>query len=386
MPRKKKRRTYGEGTFRVKPSGLIEYRFYYMDEYGTKRRKSITGKSKSECLFNAEEFIDNTTKNNGQVDESATIVSILRQKYRSDYEKNFLSDAGYGRNLEGVKILERSPIGNVPITRIDKSHIERYSAKITHYSNSVIEKIFIQLKLAFSIAMDEGIITYNPMLSHTIRRPKSVRPDKKVRGLTLEEQKALVEIMTNKKPPAGRNDYRLQLFIELYSGMRMGEINALTCDSIDFKNNVIHVSTTISRDADNKCFVKESTKTAAGVRDVPISNTLRPYLEKALLNYKKNRQGLLFFDHKTKTVITTNQVNSYYKRICKEAGIESDGQHQLRHTFATRCIESGVPPVVLKTWLGHTNIHVTLDTYTDVFKSMDNDAIEKLDSLLDKLG
>ena len=127
------------------------------------------------------------------LDENATIVSILKEKYKADYDRNFLSDAGYGRNLESVKILERSPIGNVPIATLRKQHIEKYSAKITHYSNSVIEKIFIQIKLAFSIAMEEGIISYNPMLSRSVRRPKSIKPDKKVRGLTQEEQKALVD-------------------------------------------------------------------------------------------------------------------------------------------------------------------------------------------------
>ena len=384
MPRKKLHKTgYGDGTFRIKPSGLIEYRFFYKDEYGAKKRKSFSCPTRQECLDRAEEFLEGTSKLTGVLDENATIVSILKQKYKSDYERNFLSDAGYGRNLESVKILEKSPIGNVPIAKLNKNHIEKYSAKITCYSNSVIEKIFIQIKLAFSIAMDEGIISYNPMLSRSMRRPKSVKPDKKVRGLTPDEQKALVELMTKKKPPAGRNDYRLQLFIELYSGMRMGEINALTRDSIDLKNNVIHVSATISKGVDSKSFVKEGAKTDSGVRDVPISKTLRPYLEKALINYRKNKQELLFFDHNTKSVITTNQVNSYYKRICKEAGIESDGQHQLRHTFATRCIESGVPAVVLKTWLGHKDIHVTLDTYTDVFKAMDNEAISKFDAHLD---
>ena len=67
----------------------------------------------------------------------------------------------------------------------------------------------------------------------------------------------------------------------------------------------------------------------------------------------------------------------YYKRVCSSVGIESSGQHALRHTFATRCIEAGIPAVVLKTWLGHKDIHMTLDTYTDVFQAMDNDAISK---------
>lgn len=387
MSRKKARKTgYGDGSFRVKPSGLIEYRFIYKDEFGEKRRKSISATTRQECIDKADEFIANTAKIKGTLDENATIVSILKEKYKADHDRNFLSDAGYGRNLESVKILERSPIGNVPIATLRKQHIEKYSAKITHYSNSVIEKIFIQIKLAFSIAMEEGIITYNPMFSRSIRRPKSKKLDKKIKGLTPDEQKALVDIMTSKKPPAGRNDYRLQLFIELYSGMRMGEINALTPDCIDLENNVIHVSATISKGVDSKSFVKEGTKTETGVRDVPISNTLRPYLEEALKKYRRNKQKLLFYDHNTDKVITTNQVNSYYKRICEAAGIKSDGQHQLRHTFATRCIESGVPAIVLKTWLGHTDIHVTLDTYTDVFEAMENKAIERFDNHIELIA
>ena len=54
--------------------------------------------------------------------------------------------------------------------------------------------------------------------------------------------------------------------------------------------------------------------------------------------------------------------------------------HMLRHTFATRSIEAGVSAVVLKTWLGHTDIHITLDTYADVFDSMHNISIERLDN------
>ena len=59
--------------------------------------------------------------------------------------------------------------------------------------------------------------------------------------------------------------------------------------------------------------------------------------------------------------------------------------HALRHTFATRCIEAGIPAVVLKKWLGHTNIHVTLDTYADVFSRMNFDSMVKFDTLMDEV-
>lgn len=385
MPRKKKRAKSGEGSFRLKPSGLIEYRFTYKDEFGQSKRKSFACPSRQECLDKADEFLTGQAKLAEGLDVNATIVDILKKKYEYDYKKNYLAEAGYGRNLDSLKMLEKSPIGNVPIRNIEKRHIESYSTTITHYSNSTIEKIFLMLKIAFDIAVDEGIITNNIMQSHTLRRPKSKKADKKVSALSPEEQKRFVEEMNHREPPKWRNDYRIQLFIELYSGMRMGEINALTTDSIDFENNVVHVTATVSKGVGNHWHIKEGTKTDTGVRDVPISDALRPYLEEALRRYKKNKQKLLFFNHESKKVITTSQVNSYYQRVCNAAGIKSGGQHALRHTFATRCIEAGIPAVVLKTWLGHTDIHMTLDTYTDVFSPMDNDAINKLDEHLVKL-
>ena len=384
MPRKKKRAKSGEGSFRIKPSGLIEYRFTYKDKHGNSHRKSFACATRQECLDKAEDFLRGWERVGPDVNIDSTIAEILRRKYKQDYENNYLSESGYGRNLDSVKILEKGGIGKMPIRKVQKRHIELFSTRITHYSNSTIEKIFLQFKIAFEIAMDEGIITVNPMLSRTLRRPKSIKADKKVRALTLEEQQSLIDALEKKTPPGGRNDYRLQLFIELYSGMRMGEINALRPEDIDLKNNVVHVRATITKGIDNKSFVKDGTKTESGIRDIPISETLRPYLEAALKQYKKNPDKLIFYDHTSKSVITTNQVNSYYKRVCSCAGIESEGQHALRHTFATRCIESGIPALVLKTWLGHTDIHMTLDTYTDVFKTMDLDAVDKLDKYLEK--
>ena len=80
------------------------------------------------------------------------------------------------------------------------------------------------------------------------------------------------------------------------------------------------------------------------------------------------------------SLITTNQVNSFFNRICKKAGLDITGQHALRHIFATRCIEAGVEAIVLKKWMGHTDIHVTLDQYADVFDSMHNNSINKLEA------
>ncbi len=89
-----------------------------------------------------------------------------------------------------------------------------------------------------------------------------------------------------------------------------------------------------------------------------------------------------FYDYNKKDVISTQQVNCYFRRACIKAGITYYGQHSLRHTFATRCIEAGVQPVVLKNWLGHTDIHITLDTYADIYGSLNSASLDKLEEHL----
>ena len=203
--------------------------------------------------------------------------------------------------------------------------------------------------------------------------------------LTTEQQKRFVDTIESKAPPHGRNDYRIQLMIELYSGMRMGEINALRREDIDFENNVVHVRRTISRGLEYKDFLKDGTKTDSGQRDIPISSKLKPYLEAALEQQQENKDDLIFYDYNKDSMISTSQVNNYYRRICEIANIPNGGQHALRHTFAIRCIESGIPAVVLKNWLGHTNIHITLDINTDVFNSMNNKAVGEFDRYLESM-
>ena len=112
---------------------------------------------------------------------------------------------------------------------------------------------------------------------------------------------------------------------------------------------------------------------------------------------KSNPEGLIFFDHSKKNrkgspyknggLVETSQVNCFFKRICKKAGIDANfGQHSLRHTFATRCIEAGIQPVVLQRWLGHTDIHMTLDTYTDVFAKLHAESTDKFDDLISQIN
>ena len=359
----------GEGSFRYNSAGNLEYRFSYKNEEGQSKRKSVTGKDMNECYKKAEAFQNRMVLKANKINPDMTIITVLENRYKKDLTMGYVGEQGYCRNLSNLNILKKADLAKKPIRDVTEDDVLAYVKSLSKYSNSMVKQLFRQVKRGFTIAKEMNLIQDNIMESPDMKTPKIGKPVKKISALTREEQKKLVDGMSSKTPPEGRNDYRLQLFIELYSGMRMGEVNALRAEDIDLDNNVIHVRSTISRGLNYREFVKDGTKTDTGK-----SRKQQP-----------NRENLIFFDYNKDDVISTTQVNCYFQRLCRDIGIPALGQHSLRHTFATRCIESGVPAVVLKTWLGHTDIHITLDTYTDVFEQLDQSAVNTLDEYLEAI-
>lgn len=239
--------------------------------------------------------------------------------------------------------------------------------------------------MAFEIAIEKYLIDRNFMLSKDMKCPKSDKADKKVRGFEEDEQARFIEMLSSIKVPRGRNNYSKQLLIELLTGTRMGKINALKLEHLDFDKKIIRIRNTVSKGKDYRTFIKDGTKTYKSMRDIPMSKMVEPILREAVEEMKRNPYGLIFYDHIKRQIITNSQVNCFFKRICAKCEIEENGQHALRHSFATRCIEAGVPPVVIKNWLGHKDIHITLDTYADVFDRMRFSAVSKLEEYIEAL-
>ena len=375
-----KRAERGTGSIRIKDNGKYEYRVTYKDPYGNSRRKTFTSYYKDECYEMCEAFLQDLDKINYGVRSSATIPDLVEAHYKRKLDYNHIGIQGYSRTMETLKIIRRSFIGGMPIQDITKEHVLTFLRTITKYADSTIEKIYRLLHNAYSLAVSKDIIKTNIMLDADIVRPRSKKPTKEVVSFTQEQQKRFLDALSNHKVPAYRNDYKKQILLALNTGMRMGEINALKKSDIDFKRKVIKVRRTISLGEKSIPFLNDTTKTDAGRRDIPFTATVEKLLREIIAESRINPEGLLFYDYNKMSLITTNQVNSFFNRVCKKAGLDITGQHCLRHTFATRCIEAGVEAIVLKKWMGHTDIHVTLDTYADVFDSMHNNSINKLEA------
>lgn len=340
------------------------YQIYFED-----KKRTISSKSQRDLMKKITEFEQKLYEK--QVNKkSLTLIQILEYINDNKYELNKILTTSYIRRKETFKMLDNELL-NMQIDKITELMIlETYKVLITKYSNSTISKMIILLNEAFDYAVKNNLIAKN--IIKEVEKPKSKKKQKKVRGLTIEEQKKLLSVIHKSK-------YFLIYLIAINTGMRCGEILALQKADINLINDVIIINKTITRDINNRPVLGDNPKTKKGIRKVPIlSQELKSELEKHLKQLKEN----MLFTNKGE-LINTSTITTEFKRLNKKYNISNYDVsiHMLRHTFATRCIECGVPALVLAKVLGHSDISTTLNTYTDVFEEYQNKSLENVKKL-----
>ena len=294
------------------------------------------------------------------------------------YDSNLITDRAYARTMNSIRIIEKCYLSNKLINEITTEEIQAYLNSLTEkYSNSSIQKIYFQFKNAFTYCLNKGYIKQNPM--YEVIKPKSQKEDKVFRALDVDEQKLLTDYLLNTN--IEETPYRNVFLIQLYMGLRVGEALALTMHDVDLKNKRIRVHRTLTTDEYNAVIMGDSTKTYAGNRVVPIPDYLYAHIVEQMKiadKQENNPEKLLFKPDNAKYTRRTN-VNSELHRILeKNFGIKDISTHSLRHSYGTRCIESGMAPVVVQRLMGHTDIGITLNTYTSVFDKFKEEELDKV--------
>ena len=162
-------------------------------------------------------------------------------------------------------------------------------------------------------------------------------------------------------------------------------MTGLKWSDIDFKKRIISISRSVNYDKDEKRFIENPTKTESGKRTIPLTETAY----QILIEQKKANEGkpivlgyheYVFLNSKGKP--THRKIyDRTLNRIAKDMGIESFSIHNLRHSFATRCIESGMKPKTLQKILGHANINLTMNLYVHVTNDELTKEMQKFESM-----
>ena len=391
-----KKRGNGEGTiFKREINGktfwVTEYTIAMYDEKtGKRKRKTIYGKTRQEVKNKLEKIITELNTDTYVDKSKVTLYDVAKEFIDTAYKMNKLKESSYSRKLHTLKNISSHYIAQMELQKITEKDLKDFLIYITKYSDSVIAKIYGILNNTFRIAVRRNILRYNFLdnqLEFEIPLSKKYKnKSKSVSAFTIEEQKQLI----NKLQNAEKFRYKYQIIIGLFTGMRMGEINALDLDDIDFENKLIHIRRTITRTFDDRATIGSYTKTVNGIRDL----IMDPYLEKIFREYLSSEYYTpndyhLLFCNSNKECISTDTVNMMFKEFCKNNNIGKGydvHQHMLRHTFATRCIESGMPASVLAKIMGHANVSTTLNVYCEVFDKFKKEHINQSFNYLKENG
>jgi len=253
------------------------------------------------------------------------------------------------------------------------THISPYFAEykeitednIQTFTNTLIKrglslKTVKDINLVLKMIMNYGAkYHYWPHLEYSVHYPTNIAR-KSVEIFTRDEELILIKYLQKNGTP--RN---LGILLCLCSGMRIGEICALKWEDIDIKKSVIHINKTLQRiylrsDVNAEYYLNIDTpKTMSSIRDIPIPN----YIPDALIKYNFIGPPGTFVLTGNYNPLEPRTYREYYKNLLKQLGLPDRRFHALRHTFATRCVESECDYKTISSILGHASIATTMNLY-----------------------
>jgi integrase len=202
------------------------------------------------------------------------------------------------------------------------------------------------LAAIFDIAIEYEHIEINPAKNIRLPAHKTVR---EMFPFTEEEVKILID--------NAEGQFKNYLAVAFYTGMRPGEILALTISDIDLENMTITVNKRIRKGVIN------TPKTKNSIRKVPILKKLKPYLKDLIQKAKKKKVFNLFTTKNNKLYYSSDKLHKSWYALLEKCNIKKRVMYNTRHTFATMAIKKGIPIYQVSQILGHRNTQETLETY-----------------------
>ena len=369
---------------------------------GKTNRKTFVANTEEQALAEALQYKLDLDKNGGSriiTKSNKTLVELLNPCINEQFMLNKIDKSTLKRKMDTLKQISKASFANKPIAKVTREEVVSYLSSLSKYSESTIKQNYELLCMGFGEAEYQKIIQENFMTGYKrIIKPKSEYVSHKRKSLTIQEERKLVDYLMDVSYE--KCSYKYLLLWQLTTGMRIGETLVLDYkNDISLSANKVDIKRTQTKDENGNIIIGETTKTDNGRRTLTMNNISKQIMQKALEHKVKNKNNLLFCK-KDGTMILENTINSCLKRIALKLGIgifeepNTKGKtvkktdvhtHMLRGTFATRCAEAKIAPVVLKQILGHKDISVTMKYYIDVDGSfIESETDNAIQYLVDK--
>lgn len=285
----------------------------------------------------------------------------------------------------------RPVIGKLKITDVKPMHCKLVFNRMNEtYAGGTIRQTYITMGTMFRAAVDNDILTRHPM--DGVKYTKLVKAADDIKYFTVDEQNAFLEAAK-----CSHNYHQFALILE--TGLRVGEVIGLTWDCIDWEKCTLTVNKTLEFRHKQKEWRAGPPKTAHSYRTIPLTDRAVALLREVeamkqtrkespvldtVLDYMDRRSGkvlqlklrdLVFINYRTGKPIKNSSYDTHLYKLCDKAGVKRVCVHALRHTYATRVIESGMQPKILQKLLGHASIKTTMDRYVHVTDESMEDAV-----------
>ena len=223
-------------------------------------------------------------------------------------------------------------------------------------SQKSVRDMLVVLRMVLKYAVKNGLMEHHEI---DVKFPTE-RERKEVQVLSRNSQQRIMRHLKENLSPMN-----LGIYICLCTGLRIGEICALKWEDIDMDSGMIRISKTIQR-----IYVKNGTdchteviidtpKTMNSMRVIPIPHDLRSMLHA----HRRSADGKCFLITNSPRPVEPRTYRNYYNKLMNELKMPKLKFHSLRHSFATRCIESRCDYKTVSALLGHSNISTTLNLY-----------------------
>lgn len=371
------RRGNGEGSITKLKNGLWMGRVTIgRKEDGKVERKSLYGSTRAEVSAKMI-ALQNEVQSGNYISAEMTLKQWL-PTWLKDYKAINLKPKIYDVYEMQINHNIIPEIGHIELKELRQQDIQKfYNKKYNNgkgLSSATIRKIHNIINSALNQAVENNLMHKN--VAKNLQLPKLVKPQ--VKAFTLNEQMMFFE---------AAKEYRLYnaFVVNVDTGLRAGELLALTWNDVDLANGLITINKNImnvknrdkNADTKNKLIVQDSPKTEASNRTIPLTKRSLAILKEM---YDKKTCNIVFPSEKNNYISLRNYQRTFYK-VLEKAGIEKCSLHVLRDSFVTRCFEKNVQTKVISEMVGHAKMAHTTDIYTHIMLDVKRDAVNALDEL-----
>lgn len=364
-----KRRAKGEGTIYFWDEKKLWVGQIYLPNGKRKVKYSKTQKVIQEWLLTQR----NAIKQGAWVSDDSLTISQFIDRYYTDVASHNLRPKTLEVYETLIRLHIKPEIGDIRLSQLRPDHLQKlYSDKLNAgLSRRTVQFIHSILHKALDQALKWGLVNRNVSDLVDAPSPKRKAPE----TLNVEQVGKLLDTVQNHR-------WYPVYVLAIYCGFRIGEVLGIHFEDIDLESGIIHVRHAVQT-LKGKGIVVTEPKTENSRRPITVPSFALGILRSHMESQKSN-QGLIFTTSTGKPVSPRNLVR-HFKSALKEAGLPNIRFHDLRHTSATLLLSAGVHPKIVQERLGHSQISLTLDTYSHVIPGLQEEAAEKMDAILGRV-